>query len=105
MTPHEFLINLLGSMVLNIVPFPTAPIAPSGILMTNFGYRLKLPEFGETVRDLMKREGAKIPDLLLVNEIERLLVVVECKSDLTFEMSERLLKQMAFYSCEEFKKI
>jgi len=89
--------------VLNIVPFPSAPIAPSGVLVNNFGYTIRLPEFGETIQDLMKTRGAKIPDLLLVNEKEKLLISVECKSDFTFEMEERLSKQIQFYSSEEFK--
>jgi hypothetical protein len=105
MTPHEFLINVVGSTVLNIVPFPTAPIAPSGVLAKDFGYAIRLPKFGETVQDLMKKRGAKVPDLLLVNERENLLVVVECKSDFTFEIEERLSKQIEFYSSEEFKAI
>ena len=105
MTPHEFLINVVGSTVLNIVPFPTAPVAPSGVLAKNFGYEIRLPKFGETVQDLMKKRGAKIPDLLLVNEEEKLLVIVECKSDFTFEIEERLSKQIEFYSSEEFKAI
>ena len=103
MTRHEFLINIIGSTVLNIVPFPSAPIAPSGVLVNNFGYTIRLPEFGETIQDLMKTRGAKIPDLLLVNEKEKLLISVECKSDFTFEMEERLSKQIQFYSSEEFK--
>jgi hypothetical protein len=104
MTPHEFLINVIGSTVLNIVPFPSAPIAPSGALI-NLGYSIRLPEFGETVQELIKKKGAKIPDLLLVNDKQRLLVAVECKSDFTFEMEERLLKQIEFYSSEDFKAI
>lgn len=105
MTPHEFLINVMGSTVLNIVPFPTAPVAPSGSLAKNFGYAIRLPKFGETVQDLMKKRGAKIPDLLLVNEKEKLLIIIECKSDFTFEIEERLSKQIEFYSSEEFKAI
>ena len=105
MTPHEYLINVVGSTVLNIVPFPTAPIAPSGVLAENFGYAIRLPKFGETVQDLMKKKGAKVPDLLLVNEREKLLIIVECKSDFTFEMEERLSKQIDFYSSEEFQAI
>ena len=105
MTPHEFLINVVGSTVLNIVPFPTAPLAPSGVLAKNFGYAIRLPKFGETVQDLMKTRGAKVPDLLLVNEEEKLLIIVECKSDFTFEIEERLSKQIEFYSSEEFKAI
>jgi hypothetical protein len=105
MTSHEFLINIIGSTVLNIVPFPSAPIAPSGVLVNNFGYAIRLTEFGETVHDLMKKRGAKIPDLLLVNEKEKLLISVECKSDFTFEMKERLSKQIQFFSSEDFKKI
>ncbi|MDH5481680.1 MAG: hypothetical protein OEY22_02205 [Candidatus Bathyarchaeota archaeon] len=105
MTPHEFLINVVGSTVLNIVPFPTAPIAPSGVLAKDFGYEIRLPKFGETVQDLMKKRGAKIPDLLLVNEKEKLFIIVECKSDFTFEMEERLSRQILFYSSEDFKEI
>jgi len=104
MTPHEFLINVMGSTVLNIVPFPSAPIAPSGVLANN-GYAIRLPKFGQTVQDLMKKRGAKIPDLLLVNEEEKLLITVECKSDFTFEIEERLSKQIEFYSSKEFKTI
>lgn len=105
MTPHEYLINVIGSTVLNIVPFPTAPIAPSGVLAKNFGYAIRLPKFGETVQDLMKKKGAKVPDLLLVNEGEKLLIIVECKSDFTFEIEEKLSKQIEFYSSKEFKEI
>lgn len=105
MTPHEFLINVMGSTVLNIVPFPTTPVAPSGVLAKDFGYEIRLPEFGETVQDLMKKRGAKIPDLLLVNEERKLLIITECKSDFTFEIEERLSKQIEFYSSEEFKAI
>jgi len=105
MTPHEFLINIMGSTVLNIVPFPSAPIAPSGVLVNKFGYTIRLPNFGETVNDLMKKKGAKVPDLLLVNEEEGLLIIVECKSDFTFEMEERLSKQIEFYSSEDFQAI
>jgi len=105
MTPHEFLINVVGSTVLNIVPFPTTPVAPSGVLAKNFGYEIRLPKFGETVQDLMNKRGAKVPDLLLVNEEDKLLIIVECKSDFTFEIEERLSKQIEFYSSEEFKAI
>jgi hypothetical protein len=105
MTDHEFLINVIGSTVLNIVPFPSAPIAPSGVLVNNFGYAIKLPEFGETVMDLMKKKGAKIPDLLIVNEKQKLLITIECKSDFNFEMEERLSRQIQFYSSEDFKAI
>lgn len=105
MTPHEILINIIGASVLNIVPFPSTPIAPSGILGTKFGYEIRLPEFEETIQDLMRKKGAKIPDLLLVNQKAKLLVAIECKSDFTFEMEERLLKQLEFYSSEDFKKV
>lgn len=105
MTSHELLINIIGSTVLNIVPFPSAPIAPSGILGSKFGYAIRLPEFGETVQTLMKEKGAKIPDLLLVNEKENLLIVVECKSEFTFEIEERLSKQLEFYSSGDFRAI
>jgi len=104
MTPHEFLINMMGSTVLNIVTFPSAPVAPSGALM-NFGYSIRLPKFEETVEDLMKKRGAKVPDLLLVNEEEKLLIIIECKSDFTFEIEEKLSKQIEFYSSEDFKAI
>lgn len=90
---------------MNIVPFPSAPIARSGVLLKDFGYAIRLPEFGETIHELMKRRGAKVPDLLLVNEKEKTLIAVECKSDFTFEMEERLSKQMEFYSSEDFKRI
>lgn len=105
MTSHEFLINVLGSTVLNIVPFPSAPVAPSGVLVNEFGYEIRLPKFGDTVKDLMKNKGAKVPDLLLVNEEQELLIVVECKSAFTFEMEERLSKQIEFYSSQDFEKI
>lgn len=105
MTPHEILINIIGASVLNIVPFPSTPIAPSGILGTKFGYEIRLPEFEETIQDLMRKKGAKIPDLLLVNQKAKLLVAIECKSDFTFEMEERLLKQLEFYSSEDFEKV
>lgn len=105
MTPHEFLINIVGSTVLNIVPFPSAPIAPAGVLVRNFGYEIRLPKFGEIIRELMKKRGAKVPDLLLVNGAMKLLICVECKSDFTFEMEEKLSKQIEFYSSDEFKKI
>lgn len=105
MTPHEFLINIVGSTVLNIVTFPSAPIAPSGVLVNNFGYRIRLPKFGETVKDLIKKKGAKVPDLLLTNEEKNLLIAVECKSDFTFEIEESISKQIEFYSSEDFKAI
>lgn len=105
MPPHEFLINIMLSTVLNIVPFPFSPIAPSGILASKFGYALSLPEFGETIKELMKKEGAKVPDLLLANSKKKLLVTVECKSDFTFEVEENLTKQIEFYSSKIYKKI
>jgi hypothetical protein len=105
MTHHEFLINIMGSLVLNIVPFPTAPIAPSGALKNDFSYEIRLPQFGETVQELMKKRGAKVPDLLLVNKERSLLVAVECKSEFTFEIEEKLSKQIAFYSSSDFKAI
>lgn len=105
MPPHEFLINIVGSTVLNIVPYPSAPIAPSGVLRAKFGYAIRLPDFGETVKELMKRKGAKVPDLLLVNEEKSLLIVVECKSAFTFKIEESLSKQIEFYSSKEFEAI
>lgn len=105
MPPHEFLINTMLSTVLNIVPFPSSPIAPSGILANEFGYALNLPEFEETIRELMKKKGAKVPDLLLVNTKKKLLVTVECKSDFTFEIEERLTKQIEFYSSKIYRKM
>jgi hypothetical protein len=105
MNPHEFLINVIGSTVLNIVTFPSAPIAPSGVLVSKFGYAIRLPQFGEMVKDLVKKRGAKVPDLLLVKKKEKLLIAVECKSDFTFEMEERLWKQIEFYSSEDFQAI
>lgn len=105
MTSHEILINIIGSTVLNIITYPSTPIAPSGILKNDFSYTIRLPEFGETIKDLLKKRGAKVPDILLVNEKEGLLIIVECKSDYTFEMEKRLTKQVEFYSSEDFKKI
>ena len=105
MTPHEFLINILSSTVLNVVPFLSAPIAPSGVLRENFGYELRLPEFEETTRELLRRKGAKVPDLLLINEERKLLVVIECKSDFTFDIEERLTKQVEFYASQDFEPI
>ena len=105
MTPHELLINIVGAMVLNIIPYPMAPIAPSGILGAEFGYTIQLPQFGEAIKELMKTKGAKVPDLLLVNKEKRLLVIVECKSGFTFQVEEKLSKQIEFYSSQDFKKI
>lgn len=105
MTPHEFLINILSSTVLNVVPFLSAPIAPPGVLRENFGYEIRLPEFEETIRELLRRKGAKVPDLLLVNEKRKLLVVVECKSEFTFRTEERLSAQVEFYSSQDFEPI
>lgn len=105
MSPHEFLINVIGSTVLNVVHYPLAPIAPSGVLGSKYGYAIRLPKFGETVAKLMKKKGAKIPDLLLVNKEERLLIIVECKSNFTFAIEESLSKQIEYYSSEDFKAI
>jgi hypothetical protein len=102
---HEFLINLIGAAVLNIVHYPSAPIAPSGVLGSKFGYAIRLPKFGAIVEELMKKKGAKIPDLLLVNEEKKLLIIVECKSDFTFKIEEKLSKQIEFYSSKDFKVI
>ena len=102
---HEFLINVMCSTVLNMIPYPSAPIAPSGVLGNKFGYVIRLPKLGEMVEGLMKKKGAKVPDLLLVNEEERLLVIVECKSDFTFKIEESLSKQIEFYSSKDFKAI
>lgn len=62
MTPHEILINIVASTALNIVTYPSSPVAPAGILTKDFGYSIKLAEFGETIQDLMRRRGAKVPD-------------------------------------------
>lgn len=105
MPPHEFLINLIGSTVLNIIPYPSAPVAPSGLLGSKFGYAIRLPKFAETVEELMMKKGAKVPDLLLVNEGKNLLIVVECKSGFTFEIEENLSRQIEFYSSADFKAI
>jgi len=105
MTQHEILINVIGSTALNIVTYPSAPVAPSGVLAKDFGYSIRLPEFGETIQDLMRKKGAKIPDLLLTNDEKKILVVVECKSDFNFKLEERLGKQIDFYSCDECRTI
>ena len=105
MPSHEFLITTMAATVLNIVPFPSSPIAPSGILKTNFGYALRLPEFGEAIHELLKKKGAKVPDLLFININKKILVTIECKSDFTFEAEERLTKQIEFYSSETYKTI
>lgn len=41
----------------------------------------------------------------MTNDEMKTLVVVECKSDFTFEWEERLRKQIDFYSCKECKAI
>lgn len=105
MTPHEFLINIIVSTVLNIVPYPSAPIAPSGTLSEDFGYKIRLPKFGDTIKNLMKKRGAKVPDLMLECEREKLLIIVECKTNFTFEVEEKLKKQVDFYSSNEFRDI
>jgi len=105
MPTHEFLINILGSTVLNIVPYPSAPIAPSGVLGNKFGYALILPKFAETVEELVKKKGAKIPDLIFINKEKSLLIIIECKSNFTFEIEENLSKQIEFYSSQDFKTI
>ena len=53
----------------------------------------------------MKKRGAKVPDLLLVNNKKKLLISVECKSGFTFEIEERLSKQIEFYSSHDFRTI
>jgi hypothetical protein len=105
MTSHEILINIIGSTALNIVAYPSAPIAPSGTLAKRFGYSIKLSEFGTALQELMRKKGAKIPDLLLANEEKKILVVVECKSDFTFELEKRLENQIDFYSSKECEKV
>jgi len=105
MPPHEFLITTMVSTVLNIVPSPFSPIAPSGILKSKFAYDLRLPEFGEAIKELIAKKEAKVPDLLLVNIKRKLLITVECKSDFTFEIEESLAKQIEFFSSETYNKI
>ena len=105
MTKHEFLINTLTSTVLNVVPLLASPIAPSGVLREKFDYEIRLPEFEEATRKLLREKGAKIPDLLLINKKRKLLVVVECKSSFTFQMEENLSKQIKFYSSQDFERI
>jgi len=104
MTPHEVLINTLSSTVLNLVPSISSPVAPSGVLI-ELDYKIRLPEFGEAVKELLKKKGAKIPDLLLVNEKKKLLIIVECKSDFSLQTQEKLSEQIEFYSSEDFKAI
>jgi len=105
LTPHEVLINTLCSTVLNLVPTISAPVAPSGELMSKFGYKIRLPEFSEAIEELIRTKGAKVPDLLLANEKRKLFIVVECKSDFSLETPERLSKQLEFYSSLEFQNI
>lgn len=105
MTEHEVLINILSSTVLNVVPSISSPIAPSGALREKFGYEIRLPEFEETTRELLRKKGAKVPDLLLINREKRLLITVECKSSFTFQMEEHLSKQIEFYLSMDFSKI
>jgi hypothetical protein len=52
----------------------------------------------------MKEKGASLPDLILTNDRLRMVVVVECKSDLSPKAIERLSKQVEFYSSETFKE-
>jgi hypothetical protein len=105
MTSHEILINIIGSTALNIVAYPSAPIAPSGTLTRDFGYSIRLSEFGDALQELMRKKGAKIPDLLLANEEKKILIVVECKSDFTFHLEKRLENQIDFYSSKECEKV
>jgi hypothetical protein len=104
MTPHETLINVLGSAVLTLTPSPFSPLKTTGVLKEKFGYELKLPIFGEVIEGLMKEKNASPPDLILTNDRLKMVVAIECKSDFNSKTIEKLSKQVEFYSSETFRK-
>lgn len=102
LTSHEVLINIIASSVLTMNPSPFSALKATGELKERFGYEIKIPILNETIENILQGKGARIPDLILANDRLKMVVAVECKTELTLETTERLSKQIDFYASEAF---
>lgn len=96
------LINIIASSVLTMNPSPFSALKATGELKERFGYEIKIPILNETIESILQKKGARIPDLILANDRLKMVIAIECKTELSLETTERLSKQIDFYASEAF---
>lgn len=102
MHPHDYLLAVLISLTQPVVYGITAPLGIDGILKEKLGYIFHFSDMEE-----MRTRGMSVPDGLVFNSENKILLIPECKSALQEdnETALRLLRQIKCYSSEDFLEI
>jgi hypothetical protein len=101
MHPHDFLLAVVIALTQPVVYGITAPLGINGFLKQKLGYVFHFSDMEEA-----RTRGMSLPDGLIYNEKNRMLLIPECKSSLREnEDDARLIKQLQCYSTTEFLKI
>lgn len=100
MHPHDYLLAVIITLTQPVISGITAPLGINGFLKKKLGYVFYFSDMEE-----LRIQGMSLPDGLIYNESNKILLIPECKSALeNDEGSSRLIKQLQCYSSEEFSK-
>jgi hypothetical protein len=101
MHPHDYLLAVVISLTQPVVYGISAPLGINGYIKQKLGYVFHFSDMEEA-----RTRGMSLPDGLVFNEQNKILLIPECKSSLQEDgNSLRLVKQLQCYSSKEFLEI
>jgi hypothetical protein len=101
MHPHDYLLAVAITLTQPVISGITAPLGINGFLKRKLGYVFHFSDMEEA-----RTRGMSLPDGLIYNEQNKLLLIPECKSSIQENSTvSRLIKQLQCYSSDEFLKV
>jgi hypothetical protein len=101
MHPHDYLLAVVIALTQPVIYGISAPLGINGFLKQKLGYVFHFSDMEEA-----RTRGMSLPDGLVFNERNRILLIPECKSSLQEnDDTSRLIKQLQCYSSKEFLEI
>ena len=101
MHPHDYLLAVIIALTQPVIYGISAPLGVNGFLKRKLGYVFHFSDMEEA-----RTRGMNLPDGLVFNEHNKILLIPECKSALQEDGdTSRLIKQLQCYSSKEFLEI
>ena len=101
MHPHDYLLAVVIALTQPVIYGITAPLGVNGFLKQRLGYVFHFSDMEDA-----RTRGMSLPDGLIYNERNGILLIPECKSSLQDnDTSTRLIKQLQCYSSTDFLQI
>jgi hypothetical protein len=98
MHPHDYLLAVVIALTQPVIYGISAPLGINGFLKRKLGYVFHFSNMEEA-----RARGMNLPDGLVFNEHNKILLIPECKSSLQENGdTSRLIKQLQGYSSKEF---